>query len=134
MRVTIRPAASDDLAAIDAIQGPSVWQPVDYLNYDCRVALEAGRIVGFLVSREVAPGEHEVLNLVVDSGLRRRGVARRLLQERLDGCPAEWFLEVRESNVAALNLYESMGFQPIGRREDYYPDPPEAAIVMRLFS
>ena len=45
-----------------------------------------------------------------------------------------WFLEVRESNEAAINLYKTLGFMTAGRRQNYYHDPSEAAIVMRLFS
>jgi ribosomal-protein-alanine N-acetyltransferase len=42
------------------------------------------------------------------------------------------FLEVRESNEAALKLYRKLGFGEIGRREKYYENPEETAIVMRL--
>jgi ribosomal-protein-alanine N-acetyltransferase len=41
------------------------------------------------------------------------------------------FLEVRESNEAAVALYKGYGFQPIGRRRNYYDHPREDAIVMR---
>jgi ribosomal-protein-alanine N-acetyltransferase len=75
------------------------------------------------------------LNLAVDPSFRRQGIARRLLDQVLGSAPgSEWFLEVRESNIAALNLYKELGFQLSGRREDYYRDPHEAAIVMRFFS
>ncbi|MGH9559060.1 MAG: GNAT family N-acetyltransferase [Bryobacteraceae bacterium] len=132
--MNIRPAAPEDLDAIGAIEGPSVWRPADYLSYDCRVAVENGRVMGFLVTREVAAGEREVLNLVVDSSFRRRGIAAGLLKNELDGWPGDWFLEVRESNLEAMRLYKSLGFQAVGRREEYYSNPIEAAIVMRLFS
>jgi len=39
-------------------------------------------------------------------------------------------LEVRESNEAALKLYEEMGFLCIGRRSDYYRDPVEDAVLL----
>ncbi len=44
------------------------------------------------------------------------------------------FLEVRESNIAARNLYKRLGFLEAGRRRDYYPAPPEDAIVMKFHS
>ena len=60
------------------------------------------------------------------------------LLEQLDGVLARaqgaWFLEVRASNAAAIQLYESAGFHRAGRRPDYYADPAEDAIVMRFFS
>lgn len=130
----IREAAAADLDAIAKLQGDFGWPPETYLNYDCRVALLDDRIAGFLVSRETGPGEREILNLAVDPERRRRGIARNLLRDEFSRHRATWFLEVRESNQAALNLYRSMGFEAAGRRPDYYLSPPEAAIVMRFFS
>lgn len=130
----IRPVAPDDLQTIAAIQGRSSWDPIDYLKCDCIVAVADGFVAGFLASREIAPGEREVLNIAVDRAQRRRGIARELLQHALKSLPGAWFLEVRESNTAAVKLYENAGFQPVGRRPEYYREPLEAAIVMRFFS
>jgi ribosomal-protein-alanine N-acetyltransferase len=140
--MTIRPAAREDLAAISKIQAASreasAWEPSSYLDYSCRVAVIDGRVVGFLVFRRIAQGdaegEHEILNLSVEPAQRRRGVAGSLVNAALAQAHGAWYLEVRESNVAAIRLYESLGFRPAGRREEYYADPPEAAIVMRFFS
>ena len=130
----IRDATSEDLPAIAAIQGPSGWEPKSYLSYTCRVFVNEGKINGFLVSRETGPGEREILNLAVDLAQRRHGVGRKLMEEELQRPAKRWFLEVRESNQAAINLYWSVGFRPAGRRADYYSDPPESAIVMRFLS
>ena len=134
----IRPATREDLPAIATIQSTSPesaqWRPEEYLVYDCLVAVEDGRVAGFLVSRRTAPDQREILNLCVDPSRRRQGVARRLLEHALASVPGEWFLEVRESNEAAFNLYKQFGFHPFGRREDYYRDPAEAAIVMKIDS
>jgi ribosomal-protein-alanine N-acetyltransferase len=46
----------------------------------------------------------------------------------------QWFLELRASNKKAINLYQSLGFQKVGIRNNYYAAPPESAIVMRIFS
>ena len=144
-KVTIRRAAAGDLPAIAAIQAGSPeaahWDPADYLNHDCRVAAIGstirsthGRVAGFLVTRQVGPGEREILNLAVEPSERRTGLARRLLGEALASENCTWFLEVRASNAAAIHLYESAGFERVGRRPDYYHDPAEDGIVMRLFS
>jgi [ribosomal protein S18]-alanine N-acetyltransferase len=130
----IRAATPDDLPAIAIIQGQSTWEPADYLKYNCMVAVIDNRVAGFLASRETTTGEREILNLVVDSGCRRQGIARALLQHELESFRGTWFLEVRESNTAAIGLYRTLGFQPAGRRQEYYLEPPEAAIVMRFFS
>jgi ribosomal-protein-alanine N-acetyltransferase len=57
-----------------------------------------------------------------------------LLEAALNGGKHDWFLEVRESNTAAVALYGAAGFLPSSRREKYYRNPPEAALVMRLVS
>lgn len=80
--------------------------------------------------------EMEVLNLAVRPDQRRRGHARRLLGHVLHLCGKmgikRGYLEVRRSNVAALNLYAAFGFAQVGVRKAYYPDNREDAIVMRL--
>ena len=137
-RVVLRAAAREDLAAIAEIQRSapeaSQWPAADYLDHDCTVAEEDGRVLAFLVTRHTAPGEREILNVAVEPAQRRRGLARRLLERELAGSSGEWFLEVRASNVMARKLYESLGFHETGRRENYYHAPPEQAIVMRFFS
>jgi ribosomal-protein-alanine N-acetyltransferase len=132
--VTIRPAETRDLDAIAAIQERSSWTPEDYLKVDCRVVEDDNVVLGFLASREIAPAEREILFIAVDNQHRRRGMARRLLEDELARARGEWFLEVRESNVAARLLYEALGFRIAGKRQYYYSDPSEAAIVMRFFS
>jgi ribosomal-protein-alanine acetyltransferase len=137
--VEIRAAIPADLPAIGAIQNASPeasqWTPESYLDHDCRVAVSHGRVVGFLVSRATGPDEREILNMTVDPALRHTGIGRILMETVLaEARGAAWFLEVRESNYAAINLYKTLGFSPAGRRENYYREPEEAAIVMRLFS
>ena len=91
-------------------------------------------VVGFLLTREVGPGEREILNLAVSQYYRRQGIARSLMEEELGRVKGTWFLEVRASNSHAFNLYKQLGFITVGQRERYYQDPPEAAIVMRFVS
>jgi ribosomal-protein-alanine N-acetyltransferase len=145
----IRPGRPCDLGEVAAIQAASPeaahWDAADYLQYDFRVCLQDGRVAAFLVARRVAPDESELLNLVVAPEFRRKGLARALLQELLtapatpgqaEACPtrSSLYLEVRESNQAARNLYKSMGFQEVNIRQEYYQAPPEAAIVMKFHS
>jgi len=137
-RVFIRAAAEGDLPQITAIQQTapesSQWLPQDYLAFDCRVAVLDGRLSGFLVSRQVAGGEREILNIAVDPEFRRLGIATELLRAEIARCPGTHFLEVRESNAPARRLYERLGFEPVGERPGYYENPPETGIVMRIFS
>jgi ribosomal-protein-alanine N-acetyltransferase len=136
--VVIRSAAEQDLPAILEIQSAtpeaSQWNPRDYLSYECRVADYDGVVVGFLVARRVAEGEWELLNLAVSPAFRRRGIGLQLLREAIERQRGEFFLEVRESNAAARELYRRAGFRTITIRSQYYANPIEAAIVMKLYS
>jgi ribosomal-protein-alanine N-acetyltransferase len=86
------------------------------------------------VFRKTAATELEVLNLAVDPQFRRRGVARRMMEFMLAGHRGDVFLEVRESNRTARKFYESIGFREISRRRDYYENPVESGIVMKILS
>jgi ribosomal-protein-alanine N-acetyltransferase len=136
--VVIRAASEQDLPAIAEIQAAapeaSQWNPRDYLTYECRVAEEDRMVAGFIVARPVAEREWEILNLAVAPGARRRGIGRQLLSDVLARRPGEFFLEVRESNVPAQQFYQYLGFQVITKRLQYYSNPVETAIVMKLFS
>jgi ribosomal-protein-alanine N-acetyltransferase len=136
--MTVRAAIGEDLAAIAAIQEASPeasqWELASYLDYECSVAVRGARVVGFLVVRQVAADEREILNLAVDPAERRRRVARELLESELWRPKTHWFLEVRASNSSAIKLYESAGFREAGRRESYYSNPLETGIVMKFDS
>jgi len=97
---------------------------------------EAGSgLVGFLVARHLAP-EWELENIVVAPTARRKGLGKRLLGALLTAAretdSSSVFLEVRESNPAARSLYEKAGFEQTGRRNSYYTNPPEDAVLYRL--
>lgn len=132
----IRAANRGDLSSLEAIEGQSPgsagWAAEAYLDYDCRVAEQGGRVVAFLVVRRVAPDEAEILNVAVDPAARRQGWARRLIGEFLSEFDGTCWLEVRESNVAARLLYDSIGFHVVGSRAGYYTDPSESAVVMTI--
>jgi glycosyltransferase involved in cell wall biosynthesis len=137
-RLTLRSATDADISAIGRIQATSPeaaqWDPRSYLKDDCIVAVSAGEIAGFVVSRQIAPAEREILNLAVSPDQRRKAIGLRLLEAELDRGQCSWFLEVRESNTPAIQLYQSVGFTASGRRQDYYNSPPESAIVMSFLS
>jgi ribosomal-protein-alanine N-acetyltransferase len=136
--MTIRRGGPRDLAQVAVIQAASPeaaqWNAVDYLQYDFRVSVRGIRVAGFVVSRALAEGETELLNLAVAPGFRRQGVARKLVESLLAESPGVVYLEVRESNLAARKFYNHMGFQEVSSRTGYYQEPPEAAIVMKFHS
>jgi ribosomal-protein-alanine N-acetyltransferase len=91
--------------------------------------------VGFLVAWHVADELH-VLNVATTPPMRRRGIARALLDEALAYARREHvrilLLEVRPSNRAAIKLYRAFGFTALGVRRAYYADNGEDAVEMIL--
>lgn len=83
-----------------------------------------------------ATEDWEIENVVVQPEWRRRGIASELLRELLararQASAAAVLLEVRESNIAAQQLYARLGFSECGRRRGYYSDPVEDALLLRL--
>lgn len=99
------------------------------------LGLELDGVLKAQVFARLVQTDLHVLNLSVHHSVRRRGLASRLLEAlflHAESCgAAEAYLEVRESNRAALELYESWGFERIGTRREYYVDTREDAAVMR---
>ena len=92
----------------------------------------AARIVAFCACWVIADDVH-VNTLAVEAGVRRQGIASTLLAGllRLTGA-ARATLEVRRSNVAALALYEKLGFRVTAVRPHYYEDPEEDGLILWL--
>lgn len=107
-----------------------------YGSYDeVLVAMKGDSLVGYLIY--TAPCEDcELLRIAVENSHRRCGIGKMLMQEMIKRCLGKSgeniFLEVRETNEAAIGLYERMGFQEISRRKDYYREPKEDAVIMKL--
>lgn len=79
--------------------------------------------------------ECEVLNLAVSKEKRRQGFGKLILKSALGSDflkNTSVFLEVRKSNVAAISLYEKVGFNKIGERKRYYTNPLEDAVLMKM--
>ena len=80
--------------------------------------------------------EIRFLNLAIHPEFRREGLAGQLIGESLrigrEAGSCRGMLEVRESNHAARNLYESFHFRAYARRKSYYTNPTEDAILMIL--
>src|SRR5260370_31658738 len=102
------------------------------------VIQEGGRVMGFLVGRQVAPDdvEWEIENVAVSGPARRRGLGSHLLGEVLrlvrEQGGHQVFLEVRDAHHAARTLYEKWAFVEAGRRKTYYRDPCEDALILRF--
>ncbi len=99
------------------------------------VSQSASRVTGFVIGRQVAD-EAEILNLAVPVAERRKGQASALLRTIVNsfrrGGVTRVFLEVRESNAAAIAFYEKFAFCKTGRRRGYYRHPDEDALLFEL--
>ena len=97
-------------------------------------AREGGALAGYVVAW-FAADQGELANLAVDPSMRRQGVGSILLDAVLDDAGSRGttalFLEVRESNRAARELYGSRNFVEVGRRKRYYRSPVEDALILR---
>jgi ribosomal-protein-alanine N-acetyltransferase len=91
-------------------------------------------LAGYVVAWYVLD-EGELANLAVAPGDRGRGIGRALLDAVLEDAVSrktlQLYLEVRESNVAARQLYAGRNFEEIGRRKQYYRSPREDALILR---
>ncbi len=98
----------------------------------CLAALRGGEMLGYLVCSRYDTVWH-IMNVAVDPEHRRAGIATAMLLDlfrRIDSRSARFTLEVRESNLPAIALYERYGFRAAGRRRRYYQDNGEDAVVM----
>ncbi len=96
------------------------------VGYYCWLALQRQNIVGHAVI-SVSAGESHMLNLSIAREYQRRGFGKVfiefLIQQAQKKQAQTMLLEVRPSNTAAINCYNSAGFNEIGLRKDYYPAP-----------
>lgn len=98
-------------------------------------AFAQDELVGYIGGRTVAD-ETEIFNVAVIPNFRRKGIAKTLIEKFIEKVRQRdtrvIFLEVRASNLSAITLYEKEGFVFCGLRKDYYTDPKENALLMRL--
>lgn len=98
------------------------------------VALDGSQVAGYVGSQTVC-GETDMMNVAVDPGYRRRGIAEGLILTLLDVLKEKQShsltLEVRQSNEPAKCLYEKLGFEQVGLRKNYYRNPKENALILR---
>jgi len=117
---------------------PRPWTAEEFAGFAGREDMFICTCDGGLAVLRAAAGEAELLTLAVSASERRRGVGATLLAQVFDWARArgagEVFLEVADGNIAALALYEKLGFEQVGRRKDYYASPRGqkiSALVMK---
>lgn len=146
LAVEIRPMRVEDIPAVLDIEAralPRPWPPGALRHeieanpqaayFVARLRSEAGRVVGY-AGLWMQVDEAHISMIAVDPTLQRRGVGEQLLLRLADHALAagaeRLTLEVRASNRAAQALYARYGFEVVGRRERYYSDNNEDALIM----
>ncbi len=126
----------DDILRIERENFPHPWSLSDFLSEISTGAVSLvaeinGKVVGYIFCRVVVD-TMDINNLSVDKRFWRKGIAKRLMQDCLDIAVKKGvrtvFLEVRESNSAAINLYRSFGFGFVAERRGYYRDGEDALV------
>lgn len=137
-----RPMKPEDLGGIIEIEKTcftaDAWSEDDFIYRmnasDWRfinLTLEdEGRVAAYITATVVAD-EMNIDSVAVAPEYRRKGYASALINLAIKQAKAAVvMLEVRESNTAAISLYQSLGFEKVGLRKNYYERPVENAVLM----
>lgn len=141
----IRRMTEADLDTVLEIEGLSydfpwtrgIFRDCLQAQHYCQLLLSDGHIIGYCVMSTGA-GEAHILNICVHPEQRQQGWGRYLLRQLVVEAARRQadllLLEVRISNQSAIRLYDSLGFNEIGLRRNYYPSTQgrEDALLMAL--
>lgn len=136
---TLKKQYTDGIDAINKISFSHPWSKAlieqDMVNPNCyyAVGVENGEVLGYAGMTVIAE-EANITNVAVHPDHRCKGIGKVLLARLIEICEDNNFLlitlEVRRSNIAAIALYESLGFITEGERRNYYSDNGEDALIM----
>ncbi|WP_394888077.1 ribosomal protein S18-alanine N-acetyltransferase [Clostridium butyricum] len=131
----------DDVLEISNLSFSSPWSRLSYeqeLNNSLAkyfVAKIDNKVVGFIGTWIIVDESH-ITNVAVHPNYRKLGIGSKLIESMLSYCNKKnctaYTLEVRESNKAAISVYEKHGFIIDGIRKEYYQDNKENALLMWL--
>ena len=117
---------------LDQVVYESKENPIANL-YSATIEDEVVGYIDFFITFDSA----SIARICVASEYRRNGIAKALIEKMVEVCkkqeePVENItLEVRESNVAAIELYEKNGFKTITKKKLYYSDGEDAIYMVR---
>ena len=129
----------DRVAEIERLVQTHPWSKQQFqeslASYQCTVYEQSNQVVGFCILQPVLD-EANLLLMAIDPSQQGKGLGYELLDhsiQQLKNNPVQVFLEVRESNIPAIHLYEKTGFHQIDLRKNYYPNidgSKEHAVIM----
>jgi ribosomal-protein-alanine N-acetyltransferase len=125
---------------IELSVNPSPWKYETFLSsfevgHKGLICKQDNQIIGFIIFSPINPEVH-ILSISVKKEMQSKGIGTLLLNCMLDQCKVmnykKIFLEVRASNIQAINFYEKLGFSKDAIRNNYYTDNSEDALLMSL--
>lgn len=135
------PSDVDLLMALEALCFDYNWTREQFLlglernAYRVLGIKKDGFLAGY-IAFSLIEDEMEILNLAVHPDYRKQRFGTHLMEKAFEICIqngiAKSFLDVKESNAAAIRLYEKFGYNRIGVRKRYYPDTKEDALLYRF--
>lgn len=138
----LRPMIIEDLEQVVEIEKASMPSPWSMELFEEELKRERaryfvgemdGQVTGYMGYWE-APEEAHIINLAIAPRFRQKGLGFQMMEYCLRFAYNKGArlatLEVRESNEAALKLYEKMNFRVVAIRKKYYSDNQENAVVM----
>ena len=113
-----------------------ISQLPDDMHFFIAAFNDSGRVLGYVGMMYVLD-EGYISNVAVSPECRRLGIADKLIESLIKRASEKNLsfvtLEVRESNLPAIELYRKNGFSDVGMRKNYYNKPTENAILMTKF-
>ena len=141
MPLSFRNMREDDLDAVYDIEAASFSDPwikelfAMEMQHDAFVSEQENKVAGYICAWQVLD-ECTITNISVKPDWRRQGIAEFMIHELYKVMDKRdiryYYLEVRASNLAAQALYYKLGFLQVGLRKEYYHNPTEDAVVMKL--
>ena len=143
MNVELRRLESSHLDVVEVIERESYPTPWSRSMFEAELRKPSSLAIGAFTKGDELAGfafvsryvdAWHVMNVAVAHAYRRRGIASALLQQLFEVTASDprrgYTLEVRVSNVGAIQLYERLGFEARGIRRGYYTDNREDALIM----
>lgn len=140
--MTIEPMTADDISQVAEIERQIFSIPwsekafKDSMESDNTiyiVAKEDNNVTGY-AGMYLSFEEGNITNVAVNPSSRRKGIGEKIVRDILNRAyekgVRDVFLEVRETNSAAIALYEKIGFKEEGIRKNFYEKPKENALIM----
>ena len=126
-----------DVIAVERRSFPAPWSLAMFVlelskpSSVCVGAWQDGELVGYLICSRYHTVWH-LMNIAVRDDRRREGIATTMIDHLFEtaGDHDRYTLEVRQSNTAAIRLYERFGYRAAGLRRRYYQDNGEDAVIM----